>query len=1473
VEVFVKDTPSLSPVVATQHYTLEYKLTPVVTSINPMRGTTFGGTTVTIVGVGFASNNTAVELGGMPCNVLDANQTVIVCTTSAVPAGRSTESTRSRTVHVGVIGTSQPLWTAWNRASVSWRYLDLWSERDTWPGAGVPTTGASVHIPSWQTILMDVSPATIGELLIEGELIFDNRDLKLGANSIVITGGRLEAGTADAPFVHSAVITMGCAPAASCVESRSIIVDNGADGRAGVLSLHGQSEHKSWVELGRTASAGSAHIELPSEEMHFAAGDRLVVTSVSKDRAEEVQVVSVTGAIVTLAGLLSSAHPAIQQRVGSSLDWTETRTVAARLNRNMAIHATDDQNNLGLTILVVGASSLEFDGIEVSNCGRAPLLGVSPPRACIEASSRPIAESYIRRSSIHNGADGGILARNSTKLHVSDTVIHGTTRFGVMLEETRYGSAAFVEKTIVTSTKAGIDGAASAFWSRSAVHVMLQNVAANSAGDGFRLEFRQAGSGSVCQRHTPFGAFQANRAHGVVHDALRIDADWQASSLEQCGIGEDATALLQGFIGWGNGRCGFVVADANVQLADMRCIDNIGDDLVWDLRYSSNGPRDAAVTQRRRSLPPHLKAFTAVAGKDGLDGKRGLVVPRRGEFLVHGASFTGYTSGAAIAGPHVCERHDPKTSSARTPSTDPTFLVLGGENPTHDVCDLGATVRMHSLEFKDVQQRVAFGGPLDPMLIDIDGTLGGRVGASVIRASQFNFWPGCSVGSAQLGRALICPPAIPLSWIRLANMSTEFLSVGSRASGCDGCAECASCAVYLNCRGPDCARLEGAAKCEQDCAACSPCLSSPDLNASSGLTSTFLHGTQTAISTDPSKSLDCWPTPMSLSRSYDVLSDHSFRSAEVHWMASAPKCRRSDCHEWLRLAFAVQEPPWRVVVQPLSEQDMSEPQYGGIQPPGPLDPFRTSYVNRAKRVLHVAAVLTNNGGHSGMHISIFPFSLVGTTKLPPLLPPPHISLPRRWSDPATWTNLGLVMPHTGVDVVIPAGAHVLLDISPPALGKLDVKGTLSFLDSSDLKLDATSLIVSGWLEVGSEEWPHAHRAELVLRGDDARLDVSGSLSLFGAPFISWTNLARSASAGDTNIFLQAAPNWVAGQSIMLTSWDPYASTSPSDSNPPVHVLHETVRIALCDGSRIELEQPLKHSHLVMDVSASGDFSPLQLRPRVGMIDRSVLVSAHGGIHVSGSPSSNSSVSLPGRASLSFVQMQHTSIFFQEVPSASSMPSMISGCVTIEPAGVAISGSRSRLVVSNNIVLTTVAGSAIYVDADAEVHHNLLIQRSRSIRWATNSSTAQIQPILNAGRAAKLSGNVVLGLSGVGLAFQPTSCKTEPIPTDQEPNEVLGTDVGMLLSAAAPDTTCTYVSNLVIVGANQIGLLAIGLSSDLQVRNVVLADNHIGASLNFARAGAGRYVRIERSTILGSPFGGECSHNAPVPSVLGESHVC
>lgn len=125
-------------------------------------------------------SDVTVDVNGFPCVASSVSTTQIVCTTSP----------RSAIREPALSVTFASLGATVRNATVRFRYLDRWSALSTWGGGPLPKSGDSVVIPYGQSVLLDVSPPRLYLLLVQGELIFDRRDLNLNATYIFVMGGR-----------------------------------------------------------------------------------------------------------------------------------------------------------------------------------------------------------------------------------------------------------------------------------------------------------------------------------------------------------------------------------------------------------------------------------------------------------------------------------------------------------------------------------------------------------------------------------------------------------------------------------------------------------------------------------------------------------------------------------------------------------------------------------------------------------------------------------------------------------------------------------------------------------------------------------------------------------------------------------------------------------------------------------------------------------------------------------------------------------------------------------------------------------------------------------------------------------------------------------------------------------------------------------------------------------------------------------
>ena len=205
---------------------------PLPFPCSPNNGSALGGDRITISGSHFGTSiaDVSVVLNGMPCSVVSVIATQISCDT----APRSSIKPVSVVVTIGGAGGGGI--ALYDASTVYFRYIDRWSSLTTWQYQEPPREGDTVVVPVGQSILVDVSPPLLNLVLIEGEMIFDNKgaschsaweahgmlrkfifpsaslfyctDLTFDAHYIFVNGGLLSVGSEAEPFRNKLTVTL-----------------------------------------------------------------------------------------------------------------------------------------------------------------------------------------------------------------------------------------------------------------------------------------------------------------------------------------------------------------------------------------------------------------------------------------------------------------------------------------------------------------------------------------------------------------------------------------------------------------------------------------------------------------------------------------------------------------------------------------------------------------------------------------------------------------------------------------------------------------------------------------------------------------------------------------------------------------------------------------------------------------------------------------------------------------------------------------------------------------------------------------------------------------------------------------------------------------------------------------------------------------------------------------------------------------
>lgn len=441
---------------------------------------------------------------------------------------------------------------------VASRTIERWSQPATW-GGSLPQAGAAVTIPAGKVVLLDISPPPLRSLLIEGELIFDRRDLNLTAGWIMLHGnGRLRIGSPAEPFTHQATITLN-AP-----DPNENVMDMGTRGillMGGTFEAYGLTPNRVWTTLNDHAAAGATNLTL-RETVDWQPGDQIVIAPTDfygVAETERLTVQTVSGSRVTLAAPLTKARWGRLQYV-SPTGMTETPTTEVTplvlderaevglLSRRIVIQGADDalwrDQRFGAHIMVMGNGVLRLDGVELRRVGQGGRFGRYPIHFHLlsyAADGRLIGDAtaqMVTHSSIWNSANRCITIHGTNGTTIRNNICYDIAGHALFLEDA-VERRNVIEGNLVLrvrqppqpllpSDRNNFRRGPSGFWLTNPDNIVRGNVAADAAGNGFWLAFPQqplAANKNVPIRphNIPLGVFSHNVAHSNSKPGVNID--------------------------------------------------------------------------------------------------------------------------------------------------------------------------------------------------------------------------------------------------------------------------------------------------------------------------------------------------------------------------------------------------------------------------------------------------------------------------------------------------------------------------------------------------------------------------------------------------------------------------------------------------------------------------------------------------------------------------------------------------------------------------------------------------------------------------------------------------------------------------------------------------------------------------------------------------------------------------------------
>ncbi|MEM7511712.1 MAG: G8 domain-containing protein, partial [Bacteroidota bacterium] len=275
---------------------------------------------------------------------------------------------------------------------------EKWSDPASWQSGAVPGVFEKIVIPEGKSILLDISPAPVAELIIEGELIFDEQDINLIVGGIHLKGGLLQIGRKGTPFSHKASLTLIQAPELEGGESKlqkKILISEG-----GLMRVCGANESPTWTRTKDIISPGDSLLTaVDSLDWPINAEVVLVSTGFSPEETESGTIYNQYGDHMSLASPVVHTHTAdYSKKRNRTLD---QRAEIGLLSHNVIIQGDQGAayNQKGPIIRVKDKGRIQVEGAEFRFLGNKE--NMDGMAICFEEEQADTI-SFIKNSSLHH---------------------------------------------------------------------------------------------------------------------------------------------------------------------------------------------------------------------------------------------------------------------------------------------------------------------------------------------------------------------------------------------------------------------------------------------------------------------------------------------------------------------------------------------------------------------------------------------------------------------------------------------------------------------------------------------------------------------------------------------------------------------------------------------------------------------------------------------------------------------------------------------------------------------------------------------------------------------------------------------------------------------------------------------------------------------------------------------------------------
>ncbi|XP_073714530.1 fibrocystin-L [Misgurnus anguillicaudatus] len=1491
-------------------YTYRSSLTPVISDVTPRRGGTAGGTRLTITGSGFSTNvsEVTVTIAGSVCDVESANGTQIICVTNDQPKSQETKVR----VLIGNRGIAR-------MDHADFFYIDVWSSPYTWGGLSPPEKGTFAVITAGQTILLDTSTPVLKMLLIQGgRLIFDEADIELQAENILITdGGALQIGTEQQPFQHKAIITLH-----GHLRSKELPVygTKTLGVREGVLDLHGIPVPVTWTRLSQTAQNGSRTLTL-MYAVTWKIGDEIIIASTGDSHSQRENELRRIASVSADSRTLTLTEPLTYTHLGVSVtlpDGTvfEARAEVGLLTRNIVVRGSNNQEwNDSIPACPDGFNTGEFavqtcfqgrfgeevgsdefggcimfhtpqpdqnlaigkiEYVEVYHAGQGFRLGRYPIHWHLMGNIQ--YKSYVRGCAIHQSYNRAVAIRNTHNLLVEHNVIYDIKGGGFFIEDgTETGNilqnnlAVFVRQS---TSLLNDDVTPAAYWVTNPNNTIRHNAAAGGTHCGFwyRLDnclYGLSYGATICPNKIPHLDFFNNTVHSQGWYGLWILPEYFPVQNEYWYFTTPAPVVFRHLISWNNKKGAEWGNVGAVQFSEFLMVNNekAGVEtkrIKWD--YVSGWGLEGGAAVVNSTIVGHVDEL-------GLGNyyctTHGVVLPLDDGLSVINTKFVNFNR-STCAAVGVAE-------------------IIG-------TCTFrcgGWSARFSGIQYYQSPNKASFRWENEVALVDTDGCMTGKVNSKVVPMSNLLDPSHCS--------------------------QVEDWSVGVPGAVCDSTITFHRIVFH------------------------SP---SPSSLVANNVTLTNSFGSCVL----PYVPAHGWMALVPTGQTYNWYFEYGYQISYIGLIYGF----KPDDYIIINHNFTQAPDAFHIIDE---RKGVSKP----------LDPTVNVngdwYFNESSRNVYYMVSGRDNAGsrrrRSSMDRSlkdryIYFFSYqcyypkcIEPTQPPQLrtstTPPTASGHPGQfvlWSNTLFWRSSpenNYAVPQTDSDVVIPLGTCVVVDIQIPSLNKLTIFGILEIPDTingtaniggsqyNNIVLEVTYISIQGGrLIAGRSDEPFRGELQIILKGNHFTSDwqlpginqgskvlgVFGSLDLYGMPHnIYHTKLAKTVQVGNNTLFLEETVDWKVGDQILLstTSYDPWQTEI------------RTITAVSDDGRTLSLDRPVTYTHIGQRYNVPGSSRSYQLVGNVGLLTRNIKIigqeypamntQSYGARVLVGTFTAGRNT-YRGKAQIRNVEFYHTgqegwndpsdprySLAFLNLGNVAG-ESYIKGCAFHDGFAPAIGVfGTDGLNIDDNVIHHTV-GEGIRIWGDnSGVRRNLVTMTlwPGSYNGAAETFNTEWNAAIEVNEATNviLEGNIVAGYERVGFRIDGEPCPgfIHSVAPWSE-NEAHGGLYGVYMNKDGL-AGCSQIQGFTIWKSFDFGIY-VQVSMNVYISNVILVDNGMGimpiiySPPSVSHAYTNKTISVQDALIVGSSPDFNCldtlattetyvalsvSHRAPRPPKGGRSGVC